>query len=189
MASYSTNEFRSGLKIMLDGDPYTVVENQFVKPGKGQAFNRTRVKNLKNGRVVERTFKSGESVEAADILEFDMQFLYSDGEFWHLMKPDTFEQFEASAATVGANAKWLKDGDSCSVLLWNDVPLTVTPPNFVTMKVTETEPGVKGDTAQGGTKTATSETGAAVCVPLFIEEGEVIKVDTRTAEYVSRVKG
>jgi elongation factor P len=188
MASYSTNEFKSGLKIMLDGDPYTIVENQFVKPGKGQAFNRARVRNLKTGRVVERTFKSGESVEAADILEFDMQFLYSDGEYWHLMKPDTYEQYEAGQAAIGDAAQWLKDGDTCSVLLWNDVPLTVMATNFVTMKITETEPGLKGDTAQGGTKSATLETGAVVRVPLFIEEGEVIKVDTRTAEYVSRVK-
>jgi len=188
MATYSTNEFKAGLKIILDGDPYTVVENTFVKPGKGQAFNRARVRNLKTGRVVDRTFKSGDTVEAADVIELDMQYLYNDGEFWHLMKPDTFEQYEASAAVIGDTKVWLKDGDSCTVMLWNDVPLTVTPPNFVTMTITQTEPGLRGDTAQGGTKSATLETGAVVRVPLFVEEGEVIKVDTRSAEYVSRVK-
>lgn len=188
MASYSTNEFRSGLKILLDGDPYAIVENEFVKPGKGQAFNRVKVRNLKTGRVIDKTFKSGESVEAADVMEIDMQFLYADGEFWHFMKPDTYEQYEAAAEAIADQEKWLKDGDLCTVVLWDDVPLSVAASNFVTMAITETEPGIKGDTAQGGTKTATLESGAVVRVPLFIEQGEVIKVDTRTAEYVSRVK-
>lgn len=189
MASYSTNEFKNGLKILLDGEPYTILDIDFVKPGKGQAFNRVKVKNLKTGRVIERTFKSGDSVEAADVFEKDMQYLYNDGEHWHFMVPDTFEQYPAEAAAVGDAAKWLKDGDMCTITLWNDDPLTVEPPNFVTLRITETDPGVRGDTSSGGGKPATLETGAVVRVPLFVNEGEVIKVDTRKAEYVSRVKG
>lgn len=188
MATYSTNEFRGGMKIMIDGDPYTIVENEFVKPGKGQAFNRVKVRNLKTGRVVDKTYRSGESVEAADVLDVDMQYLYSDGEFWHFMEPDTFEQHGASETAVGDSAKWLKENDTCVVTLWNGEPLAVTPPNFVELTITETDPGVRGDTATGGSKPATMETGAVVKVPLFIEEGEVLKIDTRTGEYVSRVK-
>ncbi|MEM8627319.1 MAG: elongation factor P [Pseudomonadota bacterium] len=188
MASYNTNEFRSGLKIILDGDPYTIVENEFVKPGKGQAFNRVRVRNLKTNKVLDKTFKSGESVEAADVMEIDMQYLYNDGEFWHFMEPDTYEQYPAPGAAVEEAAQWLKDQDVCSVTLWNNVPLAVSPPNFVELKIVETDPGLKGDTAQGGVKPAKLETGATVRVPLFVEEGEVIRVDTRSGEYVSRVK-
>jgi elongation factor P len=188
MASYSTNEFRSGLKILLDGDPYTIVENEFVKPGKGQAFNRVRVRNLKNGRVTEKTFKSGESVEAADVFDVDMQYLYNDGEFFHFMVPDTFEQYAADDVAVGEARSWLKEQDVCIVTLWNNVPLTIAPPNFVELRIVETDPGVRGDTATGGVKPAKLETGAVVRVPLFIEQGEVIRVDTRTGEYVSRVK-
>lgn len=189
MAQYSTNEFKGGLKIMLDGDPYTIVENEFVKPGKGQAFNRVKVRNLKTGKVIDRTFKSGESVEAADVLETEMQFLYADGEFFHMMDPETFEQKAAPASAVGDAAKWLKEQATCTVILWNDEPLTVEPPNFVELRVVETDPGVRGDTSSGGGKPATLETGAVVRVPLFIEEGEVLKVDTRSGEYVGRVKG
>jgi elongation factor P len=188
MATYSTNEFKSGLKVILDGDPCVIVENEFVKPGKGQAFNRTRFRNLKTGRVLEKTLKSGESIEAADVIETDMQYLYTDGEFWHFMVPDTFEQHAADAAAVGDNAKWLKEQDVCLVTLWNGAPLSVTPPNFVELRITDTDPGVRGDTSGGGSKPATLETGAVVRVPLFIEVDEVIKVDTRTGEYVSRVK-
>jgi len=187
MASYSTSEFRSGLKILLDGDPQTIVENEFVKPGKGQAFNRVRVRNLRTGRVLEKTFKSGESVEAADVMDTDMQYLYTDGEFWHFMVPDTFEQYAVGQAALGDSAQWLKEQDICIVTLWNGEPLTVTPPNFVEMKIVQCDPGVRGDTAQGGTKPATLETGAVVKVPLFVEEGEKVKVDTRSGEYVSRV--
>jgi elongation factor P len=187
MDTYSTNEFRGGLKIMLDGDPFAIIENEFVKPGKGQAFNRVKVRNLKTGRVVDKTFRSGESVEAADVIDQDMQFLYTDGEFWHFMLPDTYEQFAADANAVAAAKQWLKDQDVCSVTLWNGSPLSVTPPNFVELKIVETDPGLRGDTAQGGVKPATLETGAVVRVPLFLEEGEVVKVDTRSGEYVSRV--
>ncbi len=188
MASYSTNEFKSGLKIMLDGDPSSIIENEFVKPGKGQAFNRVKIRNLKSGRVVERTFKSGDSVEAADVIDTQMQYLYTDGEFWHFMHPETYEQLAAGEAAVGDAAKWLKEQDSCEVTLWNGDPLIVTPPNSVEMKIVQTDPGLRGDTAQGGNKPATLETGAVVKVPLFVEEGEIIRADTRTGEYVSRVR-
>lgn len=188
MANYSTNEFRSGLKVLLDGDPCVIVENEFVKPGKGQAFNRARLRNLKNGRIWERTFKSGESVEAADVLDVEMQYLYSDGEFWNFMDPESYEQYGADKTAVGDATNWLKEEDTCTVTLWNGSPLSVTPPNFVDLEVTETDPGLKGDTASGGVKPATLSTGAVVRVPLFISIGEVLKIDTRTGEYVSRAK-
>jgi elongation factor P len=188
MASYTTNEFRAGLKILIDGDPCTIVENEFVKPGKGQAFNRVRIRNLKTGRVVDKTFKSGDSVEAADVVDQDMQYLYTDGEFWHFMVPDTYEQFAAGPEAVQDAKIWLKEQDRCMVTLWNGVPLLVSPPNHVELKIVETDPGVRGDTAQGGVKPAKLETGAVVRVPLFLEEGDVVRVDTRTGEYVSRVK-
>ncbi len=187
MATYSTNEFKAGLKLLMDGDPLTIVENEFVKPGKGQAFNRVKLRNLRTGRTLEKTFKSGESVEAADVMDTEMQYLYNDGEFWHFMVPDSFEQYAVGKAALGDADQWLKEQDVCTVTLWNGEPLSVVPPSFVEMKITECDPGVRGDTAQGGTKPATLETGAVVKVPLFVEEGETVKVDTRTGEYVSRV--
>lgn len=188
MATYSTNEFRTGLKMILGGDPCTIVENEFVKPGKGQAFSRVKIRNLKTGHVIDKTFKSGESVEAADVIDVEMQYLYMDSEFWHFMKLDTYEQYAASEAAVADIRQWLKEQDMCTVTLWNDVPLSVMPQNFVRLKVVQTDPGVRGDTATGGTKPAVLETGAVIKVPLFIEEGEMLKVDTRTGQYVSRVK-
>ena len=188
MASYSTNEFKSGLKIMIDGDPCSIVENEFVKPGKGQAFNRVKFRNLKTGRVIERTFKSGDSVEAADVMEVELQYLYTDGEQWHFMDPTSYEQFAADEAAVADARQWLKEQDSCTLTLWNGSPISVTPPNFVVLAITETDPGVRGDTASGATKPATVETGAIIKVPLFVDQGERVKIDTRTGEYVSRVK-
>lgn len=188
MASYSTNEFRGGLKVMLDGDPCSIVENEFVKPGKGQAFNRVRLKNLKTGRTWDRTFKSGESLESADVIDTDMQYLYSDGEYWHFMHPETFDQKQADQAAVSDALQWLKEQDMCVVTLYNDQPLSVTPPNHVELEIVETDPGLRGDTATGGTKPAKLATGAVVKVPLFLEEGEVVKVDTRTGEYIGRVR-
>ena len=188
MGSFSTNEFKSGLKIILENDPYSIVENEMVKPGKGQAFNRVKVRNLKTGRVIERTFKSGDSVEAADVVETEMQYLYTDGEFWHFMVPDTFEQIAAGESAVADAKNWIKEQETCIVTLWNGVPLYVAAPNHVELKIVETDPGVRGDTAQGGQKPAKLETGAVVRVPLFINEGEVIRVDTRTGTYISRVK-
>lgn len=188
MATYSTNEFRSGLKVMLDGDPCNILENEFVKPGKGQAFNRVKLRNLKTGRVWERTFKSGESLEGADVTDRNMEYLYNDGEFWHFMEPETFEQFAADKSAVGDSAQWLKEQDTCIVTLYNGSPLAVTPPNHVELEIVETDPGVRGDTAQGGTKPATLSTGAVVKVPLFVSQGEVVRVDTRTGEYLGRAK-
>jgi elongation factor P len=187
MAFYSTSEFRGGMKIMLDGDPFAIIENVFVKPGKGQAFNRVKVRNLKTGRVVERTFKSGDTAEAADVHDTQMQYLYNDGEQWHFMDPASFEQLTADANAVGEAAKWIKEEDMCNVTLYNGAPLSVEPPNFVTLAIVETDPGLKGDTSGGGGKPATLETGAVVRVPLFVQNGEVIKVDTRIGEYVGRV--
>ncbi len=183
MSTYSTNEFKSGLKILLDSDPYVIVENEFVKPGKGQAFNRVKVRNLKTGRTIERTFKSGDTVEGADV-----EFSYNEGDFYHFMQAETYEQHTAGKAAVGDSAQWLKPGLTCIVTLWNGQPLSVAPPAHVELKVIETDPGMKGDTVTGGTKPAKLETGAIVKVPLFINEGEVIRVDTRSAAYIARAK-
>lgn len=188
MAKYSTNEFKGGLKVMLDNDPCSIIENEYVKPGKGQAFNRVKLRNLKTGRVIERTFKSGDSLDGADVVEMDMQYLYNDGEFWHFMQPTTYEQVAASETLVADAKQWLKEQDTCIMTMWNGAPLSVEVPNFVNLKIVETDPGLKGDTASGGGKPAKLETGAVVRVPLFIDQGEVIKVDTRKGEYVSRVK-
>ena len=189
MANYSTNEFKSGLKVLLEGDPCSIVENEFVKPGKGQAFNRVRLKNLKTGRVWERTFKSGESLEGADVMEYEMEYMYSDGEYWHFMKTDdSYEQIAADKEAVSEGIQWLKDNSRCTVTLWNDVPILVVAPNFVDLDIVETDPGLKGDTATGGSKPATLSTGAVVKVPLFVNIGESIRVDTRTGEYQGRSK-
>ncbi|QEW07733.1 elongation factor P [Nitrincola iocasae] len=186
MANYSANQFKNGLKVMLDGDPCNMLDVEFVKPGKGQAFTRVKLRNLITGRVWERTFKSNESIEGADVMDTDMEYLYGDGEMWHFMDQNTFEQVAADKNAVGDAAKWLKEQDKITVTLWNDNPIAVSPPNFVELEVIETDPGVKGDTAQGGSKPATLSTGAVVRVPLFIEIGEVLRIDTRSGEYVSR---
>ena len=188
MATYSTNQFKPGLKIMLDGDPFTIVDNEFVKPGKGQAFNRIKIRNLKTGRVIEKTMKSGDTAEGADVVDLELQFLYTDGEEYHFMNTQTFDQIIAPAAAMADAAKWLKGQEMCQVTLWNDAPLAVSPPNFVVLRIAETDPGLRGDTATGGTKPAKMETGAVVKVPLFIEQGDLLKIDTRTGEYVSRAK-
>ncbi len=186
MATYSTNQFKNGLKIILDGDPCSITENNVVKPGKGQAFNKVKAKNLRTGRVLDRTFKSTESVEAADVDEMNVEYLYSDGESWHFMEPTSFEQYAADATAVGEATKWIKGQEICVMTLWDGSPLVITPPNFVELAVAQTDPGLKGDTAQGATKPATLETGTEVKVPLFINEGDILKIDTRNGEYVSR---
>ena len=186
MATYNTSEFKSGLKVMLDGDPASIVEAEFVKPGKGQAFSRVKIRNLKTGRVIERTFKSNETIEAADVVDVEMQYLYNDGQFWHFMQPESFEQVQADQAALGDNAKWLKEQDTCTVTLWNGSPLAVEPPHTVLLTIVETDPGVRGDTSGGGGKPAKLETGAVVRVPLFVQQGERVKVNTRTGEYISR---
>jgi elongation factor P len=188
MAIVSTNEFKSGLKVILDGDPYNILENEYVKPGKGQAFNRVKMRNLKTGRVLEKTMKSGDTLEAADVADMEAQYLYNDGETWHFMQPESFEQYGINEATLGDAKLWLKEQDICILTLWNGIPLAVTPPNHVILKIIETDPGIRGDTSGGGGKPATLETGAVVRVPLFVQTDELVKVDTRTGEYVSRVK-
>jgi elongation factor P len=188
MTTYSTNEFKSGLKILLDGNPCTIIENEFVKPGKGQAFSRVKMKNLRTGTMLEKTFKSGERVDGADIVELEMQYLYFDGSDYHFMQPQSCEQYAVSQIAAGDAIKWLKEQDICMVLLWNGTPLSITPPNFVELRVAETDPGLRGDTSGGGSKSATLETGAVVRVPLFIETNEILKIDTRTGTYVSRAK-
>lgn len=189
MATYSTNEFKSGLKVMLDGDPCSILENEFVKPGKGQAFNRVKMRNLKTGRVIERTFKSGETIQGADVADVEVQYLYNDGEQWHFMDANTYEQYAAGEKAVADAKQWLKEQDICMLTLWNGSPLSVSPPIFVILRVTETDPGLRGDTTGRAEKPATLETGAVVRVPLFVQTDELVKVDTRTGEYVSRVKG
>jgi elongation factor P len=188
MATYNTNEFKNGMKVMLDGAPCSMLDVDFVKPGKGQAFTRVKLRNLNTGRVLEKTFKSGESIEAADVMEIDAQYLYNDGELYHFMTAETFEQYAASATAVGDNKHWLKEEETYLLTLFNGSPISIAPPNFVTLKIAESDPGVKGDTASGGGKPATLETGAVIRVPLFVEEGDIIKVDTRTGEYASRAK-
>lgn len=188
MAFYSTSEFRLGLKVMIERDPCEIVENELVKPGKGQAFNRVKFRNLISGRLWERTMKSGDSLEAADVYDKEMQYLYNDGESWCFMDVESYEQVYANAASVKDNAQWLKEEMVCVVTLWDGVPIFVLPPNQVVLKVVETDPGVRGDTATGGTKPAKVETGAVVRVPLFVEEGDLLKINTRTGEYVSRAK-
>ena len=150
MSSISTNELRNGAKVMMDGDPCNILENEYVKPGKGQAFNRVKFRNLKTGRVLERTLKSGDTLETADVSDMDMQYLYNDGEFWHFMDPSNFEQHVASAAAVADAKLWLKEQETCIVTMYNGQPLSITPPNTVVLKVVETEPGIRGDTVTGG---------------------------------------
>lgn len=190
MPNVPTNEFRPGLRVLLDGDPCVITESEFVKPGKGQAFTRVRLKNLITSRVWERTFKSGESIPSADVREVEMQYLYFDGDSYHFMLNDgSYEQMEVDDQTLGDTRQWIQEEDLCEVVLWNGRPISITPPTFVEIRVTQTDPGVRGDTATGGSKPAILATGASVRVPLFIEEGEVLRIDTRTGEYVGRAKG
>ena len=188
MASLGMNDVKTGQKILVNNDPCIITETEYVKPGKGQAFTRVKYRFIKSGRVVELTMKATDSLEAADVVDTDMQFLYADGEYWHFMNPESFEQVQADEAGVGDARKFLKGEEQCVVTLWNGVPIQVTPPNFVELKITETDPGVRGDTSGGGGKPATLETGAVVRVPLFVNQDEIIKVDTRSGEYVIRVK-
>jgi elongation factor P len=182
-----TSQFRNGLKIELDGEPYSIVSFQHVKPGKGGAFVRTKVRNLKNGRVIDRRFRSGEKVDEADIQESKMQYLYRDGENLVFMDSQTYEQLPFSEAQVGDAKTFLKENLDVDVLFWRGKPINIELPPFIEAQITSCEPGIKGDTASNVTKPATIETGAIVQVPLFVKEGERIRVDTRTGEYVERV--
>jgi elongation factor P len=188
MASYGMNDVKNGMKIIVNAEPCVITDTEYVKPGKGQAFTRMKYRFIKSGRVVEMTMKATDNVEAADVMDTDMEYLYSDGEFWHFMHTETHEQVGADASAMADASKWLKGNEVCVVTLWNGAPLTVSAPNFVELEIAETDPGVRGDTSGGGGKPAKLETGAVVRVPLFVGQGEKIKVDTRTGEYVSRVK-
>lgn len=188
MATYNTSEFRKGLKVLLDGEPCLVVESNFRKPGKGNAIYTLRMKNLIRGTVIEKNFKGGESIEGADVVEIDVQYLYRQGDTFVFMDNSSYEQYELSAEQVDDNWKYLKENINCSMVLWNNNPITMTPPNHVELEVTYCEPGVKGDTATNVTKPATVETDAEFNVPAFIKIGDVVKIDTRTGEYVERVK-
>ncbi|MBI1734399.1 MAG: elongation factor P [Candidatus Rokubacteria bacterium] len=182
----STAEFKKGLRIVHDGEPYQIVDFQHVKPGKGGAFVRTKLKHMKSGRVIDPTFRAGEKVGLVEFEDKHMQFLYRD-ERYHFMDTDTYDQLSLSADEVGEARLYLKENTEVDVLYINGSPATVELPNFVELAIAKTDPGVRGDTAQGGTKPATLETGAVVSVPLFLNEGDVVKVDTRTGEYLGRM--
>ena len=184
---YDTSDIRKGLKVLMDGNPYTVVEFQFVKPGKGAAFTRTKFKNLLTGAVVERNIRSGEKLEPANVEERSMQFLYKEGDDLVFMDESNYEQVSLPKELVGENADIMKDNLPCQVLFFNDRAVDCTLPTFVFLEVTASEPGVRGDTSGNVTKPATVETGAEIAVPIFIKVGDMIKIDTRTHEYVERV--
>jgi elongation factor P len=188
MSSVSTNEIRVGMKVEVDKEPYLIIANEFVKPGKGQAFNRIKMKNMKTSRVIERTYKSGDKIDLADIEEAEMRYLYKDADGAVFMDDKTFDQLTMSNETIGTNAQWLMEETLFHVVFYKGEPIEVIPPTFMEMVITETAPGIRGDTASGRVlKPATTETGAKIQVPIFVEEGEKVKVDTRTCEYVSRV--
>jgi elongation factor P len=186
--AYNTSDLKKGVKIQLDGDPYLMVECNFVKPGKGQAMYKCRLKNLVKGTTIDRTWKSGESIEAADVTEIESQFLYRQGDTFVFMDNESFEQYELSLNQVGDTWKYLQDAMTCNMVLFNDNPITVTPPNHVVLKIEYCEPSIRGNTATGLTKPVKLETGAEILCPAFVELGELIRVDTRTGEYIERVK-
>jgi len=185
---YSTSDFRKGLKIEIDGEPYVIVDFQHVKPGKGGAFVRTRLKSLLSGNVNEQTFRSGDRVDKPDLEEREMQFLYETGGEYHFMDTKTFEQLFLTAEQMGESKDFLKENLVIKALFHNKRPIGVEVPMFVELKVVQSEPGMRGDTATGATKPATLESGAVIQVPLFVEEGDTLRIDTRTREYITRVK-
>ncbi|MBS0615656.1 MAG: elongation factor P [Verrucomicrobia bacterium] len=187
MAQVSTNEFRSGLKVEVEGEPYTIISNEFIKPGKGQPFNRVKLKHLMTDRTIERTFKSGERLELADVMETKYRLLYTDADNANFMDDNSFEQIAVALKVVGDIKQWLMDEVIYSIIFYKGQPIEVVPPTFMEMTITESAPGLRGDTSGRVLKPATTETGAKVQVPLFVNEGDKIKVDTRTGEYVSRV--
>ena len=187
MAQVSTNELKGGMKVELDNEPYIIVSNEFVKPGKGQAFNRVKLKHLKTGRVVEKTFRSGEKLDLADVEEMRMRFLYKEGENFVFMDESSYEQETVPLSVIGSNAPWCMEDQEYDIVLYKGEIIDITPPMFLEMTVTETEPGLRGDTSGKVLKPAVTETGAKIKVPLFVNQDDRIKVDTRTGEYVSRV--
>ena len=183
----SAGDFRNGVTIEIEGAVFQIIEFQHVKPGKGAAFVRTKLKNVINGGVVERTFRPTEKFPQARIDRSDMQYLYNDGDLFYFMNTENYEQVALNADTIGDALKFVKENEMCKVLAYNGSIFSVEPPLFVELEITDTEPGFKGDTATGATKPATVETGAQVAVPLFVNQGDIIKIDTRTGEYLSRV--
>lgn len=182
-----TSDFRTGFTMRHKNGLWSISEFQHVKPGKGPAFVRTKLKNIENGKVVEETFRAGEKVEEVRLEKRPFQYLYPDGEFYVFMNTETYEQLQLHRDGLGDVIPYIKESDICSVLLMEEKPLTVEPPMTVELEVTQTDPGLRGDTAQGGSKPATMETGLVVQVPLFIEEGEILKIDSRTGKYLGRV--
>lgn len=184
----STTDFRNGAKIELDGEPYVIVEFQHVKPGKGGAFVKTRLKSLKTGNVLDKNFRSGEKFKEPDILEREAQYLYASGNEYYFMDTKTYEQFFLSSEQLGDAINFLKENMVTQIVFYQSKPLSVDLPMFVELKIVKTDPGIRGDTATGGSKQAKLESGATIKVPLYIEEGEVIKIDTRTGTFVERVR-
>ena len=182
-----TSDIRKGLKFMVDGQPFVVIDFQFVKPGKGQAFTRCKIKNMATGAVLERTYKSGEKLEPADVEERSLQYIYPDGSDFVFMDAVTGEQITVNGEKVGDDSRWLSDGLNVSVTLFKGQPIGLTLPSHVVLQIVNSEPGIKGDTASGATKPATLSTGASINVPLFIQEGEWVKIDTRDGTYLERV--
>ena len=185
---YQTSQFRNGLKVEIEDTPYNMVYFQFVKPGKGTAFTRTKLKNMLTGAVIERTFRTGETLDAADVENMEMEFLYLEGDSYHFMNMETYEQVHIPRLTIEEESQFLIEGSKVEVLYYKNRPVNIDLPNFIEAEITQCDPGVKGNTATGGSKPATISSGAIIQVPLFIEQGEWIRVDTRTKEYVSRVK-
>jgi len=185
----TAGELRKGLKIEIDGEPYLIVDFEFSKPGKGQALYRCRLKNMITGAQFDRTYRSGDKFDAADLEEQEMQYLYNDGQSYHFMTTSSYEQIEMPAGTVGDASSFLSENLLVNVLLFQARPIGLTLPNFVDLKIVASAPGIKGDTASGATKPATLVTGHVIQVPLFVEEGETVRIDTRTGQYVERVKG
>jgi len=185
---YSTVDFRKGLKIEIGGEPFVIVDFQHVKPGKGGAFVRTRLKSLVSGNVIDQTFRSGDKVEKPDLEEREMQFLYETGGEFHFMDVNTYEQLFLTADQLGESKDFLKENLVIKSLFHNKRPIGIEVPMFVELKVTKADPGLRGDTATGATKPATLESGAVIQVPLFVEEGDILRIDTRTREYITRVK-
>ena len=188
MASYSTSEFRKGLKVQIEGDPYVMIECNFVKPGKGNALYKCKLKNLIRNTVLERTYKGGDALDAADVTEIAAQYLYRQGDHFVFMDNASFEQYELTAEQVDEAWKYIKEGMICSMVLFNNTPISVTPPNHVILKVEYAEPAARGNTATNLSKPVKLETGAEILVPAFVESGQMIKIDTRTGEYLERAK-
>jgi elongation factor P len=188
VATYNTSEFRKGLKVQIDGDPYLMLECNFVKPGKGNALYKCKLRHLIKGTVLDRTYKGGDTLEAADVTEFPAQFLYRQGDSFVFMHNESYEQYELSTEVVDEAWKYIKDGTVCTIMAFDDKPISVTPPNHVVLKVEYCEPAARGNTATNVTKTVKLETGAEMQCPSFVDMGDLIKVDTRTGEYIERVK-